>query len=126
MNPDVKAKWLAALRSGRFKQATGALRRNLTVDGRNLPVDYAYCCLGVLCEIAVKEGVIPPADPEGFYDEESMTLPIRVREWAGINGYNPSIPYRRDPDGKAISSLAEANDKGYSFNQIADLIEEHL
>ncbi len=41
MNPEVKAKWVAALRSGKFTQGRSALK---TVDG-------GYCCLGVLCEI---------------------------------------------------------------------------
>lgn len=41
-----KAKWVKALRSGKYKQARGQLRREYA-DGQ-----YAYCCLGALCDIA--------------------------------------------------------------------------
>lgn len=41
MNRAVKAKWVKALRSDRYKQAKGTLR---TPNGR-------MCCLGVLCHI---------------------------------------------------------------------------
>ncbi len=36
-----KAEWIAALRSGKYKQARGKLKK-----------DGGYCCLGVYCEIA--------------------------------------------------------------------------
>lgn len=41
MNPDLKARWLAALRSGDYKQGPYRLE---TDDGR-------FCCLGVLCKV---------------------------------------------------------------------------
>lgn len=48
----LKAKWIAALRSEKFKQARGKLK-----DGQ------AYCCLGVLCKVAriplTKNGMFP-------------------------------------------------------------------
>lgn len=39
MKPELKAKWVAALRSGRFNQSVGSLRNDQSD---------AYCCLGVL------------------------------------------------------------------------------
>lgn len=45
MDPVVKAKWLEALRSRKYKQGTGTLKR--LVNGSE-----QYCCLGVLCEVA--------------------------------------------------------------------------
>lgn len=41
MNPELKAKWVAALRSGKFQQGRGQLRKG-----------DEYCCLGVLCKVA--------------------------------------------------------------------------
>jgi hypothetical protein len=41
MNPEIKKKWLTALRSGEYKQTAGALKDTS-----------GYCCLGVLCEAA--------------------------------------------------------------------------
>jgi hypothetical protein len=40
MDPEIKAKWVEALRSGRYEQG----RMMLLHEGR-------YCCLGVLCDL---------------------------------------------------------------------------
>lgn len=40
MDKELKAKWVKALTSGRYKQGKGALKR-----------DGGYCCLGVLREV---------------------------------------------------------------------------
>ena len=41
MDKKLKAKWVKALRSGKFEQGQKALR-----------IGNTYCCLGVLCEVA--------------------------------------------------------------------------
>lgn len=46
MRPDVKAKWITALRSGEYRQGRGSLREH-----------DAYCCLGVLCDLHAKETI---------------------------------------------------------------------
>ena len=43
MDPELKAKWIAALRSGEYKQGKNRLHSN---------EDNSFCCLGVLCEVA--------------------------------------------------------------------------
>lgn len=52
MDAEIKAKWVAALRSGEYQQGDRQLR-----DGDR------YCCLGVLCEVAdlgiTPEGKLP-------------------------------------------------------------------
>lgn len=126
MNPEIRAQWTAALRSGEYEQGRGYLN----VDGK-------LCCLGVLCELAVKAGVIETHVYEGreavYYDGSSDTLTVKVREWAGLpennvhnNPGNPSVAV----DGHAVS-LAELNDgendwKRHSFDEIADLIDAQL
>lgn len=42
-------KWLNALESGEYQQGRGKLRTK----------DNKFCCLGVLCDLAVKEGILP-------------------------------------------------------------------
>ena len=50
MTPELKSKWVEALRSGRYAQ--GKLRmRTRSVPG----VRDTYCCLGVLCDVAGKK-----------------------------------------------------------------------
>jgi hypothetical protein len=118
MDPEVKHRWVEALRSGRYEQGTGALNK----EGK-------LCCLGVLCEVALEDGlpmeVGQHKDGVGHlvveYDEVSSVLPDLVQEYAGLSDDNPSVLI-----GGSTISLAELNDDGTSFNVIADVIEEQL
>lgn len=141
MDPKVKSLWTAALRSGEYQQAKGYLR---TDDG--------YCCLGVLCDIAVKNGVIPEpkrvdnvaADsvlsnddlPVYFYggdsDSSYLTLPEAVQHWAGLRDYNPAVRVIDEEGLPGVESwrqapLSELNDAmSFDFSKIADHIEVGL
>lgn len=128
MNKDVKEKWLAALRSGEYVQGRNFLHR--TDDG-------GMCCLGVLCDLAVKEGVVrqSPSRPEEnapafAYDGATQFLPTSVMNWAGLHSVNPEICYSGDTDDDAApataDTLSELNDEGGDFELIADVIEEQL
>lgn len=113
MNENAK-KWVEALKSGQFQQARGQLRRKL---GRG---DYAYCCLGLACELYRQ-------DVGGRWREEtvfgnahnSAGLPAKVAKWLGANDdalvYLPRI-------GK---DLAWLNDQGMTFKEIAALINRY-
>ncbi len=115
MNPDVKKKWVEALRSGAYHQGTGQLRCN-----------DQFCCLGVLCDLFKDDGQRGDwvADDCGFAFEvgaESCVgvLPIAVQDWAGLNVYDPGIG--------GDQTLVELNDNGlFSFGKIADIIEANL
>jgi hypothetical protein len=114
MNPEIRAQWCAALRSGQYRQGRLTLRRS-----------DSYCCLGVLCDLAVRAGVLddatagPIAGDEDAgrmrYDSRSRYLPPSVQKWAGLVSNDPVIDAGR--------SLAEVNDAGYTFAEIADLID---
>jgi hypothetical protein len=54
MNPEVKSMWVEALRSNDYLQGRGALNRN-----------GLFCCLGVLCDVALKNGIDLPVDRNG-------------------------------------------------------------
>jgi hypothetical protein len=115
MNADIKQKWIEALRSGEFKQGTLALRS----------ADNHYCCLGVLCELAARQGVVEtkltPNAHWYLYGEEIAGLTDEVRAWAGIEDDNPLVAI------PGYVTLTHLNDsKGYSFDTIAAIIEEHL
>lgn len=122
MNPDVKAKWLEALRSGEYEQTTGTLHRVVPTNGNEWsPTKPAgWCCYGVLCDVAVKEGlkVIRKTDEDTeYFDGVIDYLPTSVVEWAGLPSNDPAVQGR---------SLADRNDHGVTFPEIADLIEEEL
>ena len=110
INPDIKSKWVAALRSGKYKQGQGKLR-----------VNDRYCCLGVLCDIVNPEGW------EQIPDPDNKVYANRYR--GSCNAHY--IPHDLEKDaglGNSINvlRLAPLNDSGYSFDQIADYIEKHL
>lgn len=103
MPPDVKAKWLEALRSGRYKQGQGELRT----------VDNCFCCLGVLCDVL---------DPNGWNDQ-------RDHEYDNdISGGSLSLTMNHNFVGVGDEgTLIEMNDTEHkSFAQIADYIESNL
>jgi len=55
IQPELRKRWLAALRSGKYKQGHGALHTDTA--GKQ----HRYCCLGVACEVfndMCKEGVL--------------------------------------------------------------------
>lgn len=154
MNPEIKAEWVAKLRDPSTQQTKGVLNRivedvvyRYSPDSREvLPV--GMCCLGVLCEIAVEQGVIEHfhsddeepgvigyATAERGSDRilrETGVLPREVAIWAGVN-HNPSVPLPEDAplpeDVKAErdqATLAYLNDQGTPFPVLADLIEKGL
>ena len=114
MNQQVKEKWLNALRSGDYQQTQNYLHKE---DG--------FCCLGVLCDLYIKENneewnlAVAEDGDRDYYEFQDKTgrIPLSVIEWAGVEDCNPNICGR---------SLAERNDTGSTFNEIADLIEKHL
>lgn len=128
MDPEIKNLWLEKLREPGRVQGKGLLRNE---KGEQ-------CCLDVLCEVAVEKGVVPPPElgpvvagnawKYGVYNEY-LTLPQEVQDWLGIEYDVPFIPtpagLNGGEDGEV--SLAELNDSyGWTFAQIADVIEEYL
>lgn len=127
MNEDVKVRWVAALRSEKYQQGTGQLRKN-----------DKFCCWGVLCDLAVQEDVIAPPQlvmdtkfDNGVYsyDGEVTLPPDAVFEWAGLSREEDGeLPYahREVTIRHHTNSLWGHNDSGTSLSQIADAIEENL
>lgn len=114
-------KWITALRSGEFTQGQAALRSR----------DAEYCCLGVACELASRDGVISPWTTETGYDGEAMTPSSKVMHWLGLaddcgETRKPHLAGAySDGEPKEVGALTELNDSGdWTFEQIADLIEQ--
>lgn len=129
MNPNAQ-KWVEALRSGEYPQTEGKLTRwgaGLSPAlNRTYPV--GHCCLGVACELAVKDGVEINVmhDERGYvhYDGEDNYLPPSVVEWLGFTKSASSQGVYKEDDNRVLS-LAKLNDEGSTFNEIADVIEEN-
>lgn len=135
LKPEIKQKWLDALRSGEYEQGEGYLRYN-----------DKYCCLGVLTDLYLKEtnkewaiykiidygGGIPSSTVYGNvfsgYTNEG-TLEENVAYWAfetsetrhmGYDYHNPAV----SPDQISLSQMNDHYKK--NFSEIADLIEAWL
>lgn len=128
MNPEVKKKWVNALRSGKYKQTNGMLHNSY---------DNSYCCLGVLCDIYAKERKKRAFDYSEFILGTENTgmgstglLPKIVVNWAGLNQFaiyaEESSTDIRSGKSHNAKTLANLNDSGVSFEKIADIIEERL
>ena len=125
--------WVSELRSGKYKQGYGLLKQ---IDDEE--VILKHCCLGVLCELyqsEMKNNKKKQLDEaEGHhpdhlldlhvaysFDQNETTLPEAVRDWSGLHDCDGGLPN----DIPAIyKSLADMNDHGESFENIANFIEK--
>lgn len=130
LRPEVKALWLEALRSGKYEQARGSLRK--IVDGTTR----GHCCLGVLCDVHQKTAGTKGVWKEDEYIGSTGTPPNEVMLWAFEN-FDPEaaqadsvltavvVVERTDTTPRIF--LTNRNDgQGWDFHQIADEIEDKL
>lgn len=104
----IQKKWVKALRSGKYKQTNGKLR-----DERG------FCCLGVACEVV---GMKAQKNRHGeyLYGKQFGITPETARRAIKLRNSNGT-----PCSGDVSFSLTELNDeKGYSFSQIADVLEQ--
>ncbi len=98
----LKAKWVTALRSGKYTQGKGVLK----------DCNGSYCCLGVLCHVAGKR---IPAHTMNLDNSPSLR---KLRD---------SLSLGVEIDGNKQCELTVMNDdKNRSFKQIADWIEKNV
>lgn len=100
---DLLERWIAALRSGEYKQAKHAVC-NDSLKG--------YCCLGVLQmvaegEVERKEFGVPRSMPSPEFYERVGTV------WDNVLG-----------TGLTAGLLSLYNDEGHNFEDIADMLEQ--
>lgn len=107
MKLEIAKQWAEELTSGRWKQCRKHLASG---DG--------HCCLGVLCEMAHQSGVVPRHQTHSglvFFGEADTALPWQVVEWAEMKS---DVGYVNN----GFDSLADLNDDGKSFGEIAPTI----
>lgn len=130
MKTDLIREWVTDLRDPGILQATGALRvvNDSIAAADEVEHTVAYCCLGVLCEVLVRHGLVERdrcsyravndardltygAD-EGWVDD---VLPPGVADYLGLGAPDPVI------EGDRLTTLNDEQHVG--FPEIADLIE---
>ncbi len=117
MKKDIATKWVSALRSGEYKQGS----EHLCESGH-------HCCLGVLCELYIEHtgdllfSILKQDSEVVSYGGCSEVLPAEVMQWSGMETCTGTL-YNDDMT-EATNSLAEMNDSGHPFDELADIIEE--
>lgn len=102
MKPELKAKWVEALRGGQYQQTQ-----------RTLKDSTGYCCLGVLCDVADPDAWV---DGDWVYEDDGSDneLPKSFRRAIGMS-------YSEEEE------LIRLNDEEQvDFAVIADHIEKSL
>lgn len=145
MDQKIKEKWLNALRSGKYQMGKTKLRNTDNNTGEQF-----YCCLGVLCDLYIKEFELgnltmpdeltkPHWRDDFFVQRDGQTqrnyLAFEVAEWAGL--YTQGEPYPdpefdpelldvAQPGLRCYPSLAKTNDSKevMSFGPIVRIIEK--
>lgn len=130
MRQDIAFIWTEALRSNEYAQCRKMLHRK----------DDGFCCLGVLTDLYLKAHPDAPRWVDGPTNEwnivqmqvnlggDSMNnvhfiygfLPKKVIEWSGMSHALGVL----NPD--SGRNLAQLNDDGIPFAQIADIIEKNM
>jgi hypothetical protein len=113
MTPELKQKWIEALRSGKYTQTTGRLRSMAYPDNQPQPAAASFCCLGVLCEVVDPLGWV---GTEWNYqdDRHNKNLPDRFRTAIEMTPEQETWLIRMNDDDQ------------FSFEQIAAVIEREL
>lgn len=116
MNPEIKAKWLTALRSGKYEQTTKMLHR--TGNG--------YCCLGVLCDVVDagkwQDLMLVAGGASSYVGQYSLEQPDRCYTSFPPVGLMAAVELKYT-DAMTLSSM---NDRGDGFEDIAHFIEKEL
>lgn len=140
MKAEIAELWIDRLLNGGITQ---------TVEILGSP-DGSRCCLGVLCDLAVEAGVLPAPVVWTQHDAiakgkraflaygafvadapepGACVLPDEVILWAEMHshngGYNPIDFYPVELVDKFAEYLAADNDAGWTFAEIAELINQH-
>ena len=86
MDAELKAKWVAALRSGKYEQGPLFLRNG-----------ESYCCLGVLCDVL---------DPNGWPEDHCLAL--TTLDATGLSGMEVSnLVHLNDTLGYPFNTIAD-------------------
>ncbi len=128
MKKKIADKWIAALNSGDYKQGKWRLKTD----------DANFCCLGVLCDLAVKEGIAKEVVTfyngnkkiSGYFSkkqaEGKTAFPMfheiedGIVKWSGmkssrgeIKGTDKSLTNFNDSEGKTFTEIAEIIKENY-------------
>jgi len=122
MNQAIKNKWIAALRSRKYKQGRFSLHSK-----------DKFCVLGVLCDLHSKAWGYS-WETNTYHDSrylgKGVSLPESVRQWAGLSEIFPIVEgvdlhiHNDGRDGNPKKKIKSVRPKG--FKRLATLIDKYL
>lgn len=120
MNPLIAAEWAEYLKANADRQGRWSLQQ---ANGK-------LCCLGALCELAIKNGVeiqvhLNTTHNTVSYNGHPTHLPPEVAEWAEMKSTYGELNSIITFENVNLYSLMSLNDNGMPWPQIADIILEH-
>lgn len=131
MKDSLRKQWVAALRSGKYKQGEGKLRK-LAVDPETCEPtgEQQFCCLGVLCDL-VEPNQWKKADSSdeewangrGLDEDGDECTNMPRKALQKKLGLDRPVTRSGPTDETIAGKLAEMNDDGKSFAEIANWIE---
>lgn len=128
MDKAIAMNWINALRSGKYKQCRERLRHKDEYG------ELSYCCLGVLCELYPEKKLSIELNEEDI-EENSVVGHDRMfnadldqqlnnnYSKIGLSGEDGYLYSEYDGIVTKRISLASLNDEGYTFDEIADIIQ---
>jgi hypothetical protein len=122
LNPELKAKILAALRSGEYEQGRNRLAKIINDNLRKI----TYCCLGVIGKVVgVPDSLLID---KGYFTHNDRTPPEYPTCFIAGHSEEPFVEYPNNKykdKGGLHSVMMYLNDVlGYTFPQIADWLEK--
>lgn len=129
MNKKLKKKWVKALRSGDYDQASGALCK---VQKDKKGTHLSYCCLGVLADVSGEGEWVKQSPTDSYTDYDG---PIRRYKFPTLRDYHEHAEADFSTKQAEILGLAYAeqstlvdmnDDQGASFKKIAKWIEKNV
>lgn len=123
MNKENVEKLIAALESGGYKQTRERLHTSL-----------GYCCLGVACDLYLKEnggewteksyGVY--AMPMSSGEPNEYVMPDYVYKWYGFDTGNPTLPPGSHAEDPYMGMAGMNDDMNWDFPKIASVLRRAL
>ena len=126
MDPAIKLKWIEALESDEFTHGQGCLKNQEVrwdAETGERTIEASHCCLGVLQEIAIKEGVISRiVMDKSLKRSKGSYLSREVAKWAGIARHDPN-----NVQGHQVK-LADINDhwENHDYSKQIAYIKENM
>lgn len=123
--------FIEALRSGEFAQGRSTLAAKIGEDSQ-----WKYCCLGVACEIAIRNGAVVEVQEHEItytdaghrlyrtYGGTSTVLPASVLGWLGLGGDQTDPRLLTGHTAEHTAHATNLNDnQHWTFEQIAEGFE---